>query len=45
VNKDFDPVELKSGEYYVLVEGRDDLDYTINVKREAPDKPDDENKK
>ena len=45
VNKDFDPVELKAGEYYVSVEGRDDLDYTINVKREAPDKPDDDNKK
>ncbi len=27
------------------VEGRDSLDYTINVKREAPDKSDDENKR
>ncbi len=27
------------------VEGRDSLDYTINVKREAPDKSDNRNKK
>lgn len=44
VNKDFDSVELKSGEYYVSVEGRDDSDYIINVKQEAPDKPDSVNK-
>ncbi|WP_409069253.1 cell wall-binding repeat-containing protein [Clostridium caseinilyticum] len=45
VNKDFDSVELKSGEYYVSVEGRDDSDYIINVKQEAPDKSDSVNKK
>ncbi|EJP6472675.1 cell wall-binding repeat-containing protein [Clostridium sporogenes] len=44
VNKDFDSVELKSGEYYVSVEGRDDSDYIINVKQEAPDKSDSVNK-
>lgn len=45
INKDFDAGELKSGEYYVSVEGRDDSDYIINVKQEAPDKSDSVNKK
>lgn len=31
INKTFDPVELKSGDYYILVEGGDYSDYTINV--------------
>ncbi|EPY2309549.1 cell wall-binding repeat-containing protein [Clostridium sporogenes] len=31
INKTFDPVELKSGDYYVLVVGSDDSDYSINL--------------
>ncbi|OPD34684.1 cell surface protein [Clostridium botulinum] len=45
INKDFNPIELEAGEYYVSVEGIDSIDYTINVKREAPDKSDNGKKK
>ncbi len=31
INKTFDPIELKSGDYYILIEGGDYSDYTINV--------------
>ncbi|EJO5346284.1 cell wall-binding repeat-containing protein [Clostridium botulinum] len=44
INKDFESIELESGDYYVLVEGSEHSDYTINVKREAPDKKDDDEK-
>ncbi|WP_434297424.1 cell wall-binding repeat-containing protein [Clostridium sporogenes] len=33
INKTFDPIQLKSGDYYVLVVGSDDSDYSINILR------------